>query len=196
MKASRILDDLLTVHEDLSQKIKKGKTLDRYVWIQQNVNADSVLTREFQKKFNGFYGVMRLPSQAYVVFYQIFSNYLKSTWDYNDLLKQMTKVRNNIEMSFASKIQHTKDTSLPIVDSNLLEYLGWDAPRRRTSIRSTQHDLTVELLRRLTALYRLVLKDERWLGISEAFDRIVKYEGFRFSEEKKLDTLLWQRKYA
>jgi len=197
MTQSKLMDDLYKVHNKLLQNIDKSrnKSVDKYVWIQMNVSSDEILSEEFQKKWSDFYrlNATRISKDQKKLFYSIFYEYWVNSVSITDLLQSLFDVRNGVESSFASKIQHTKNPNMPIIDSLVAKVLGWKLPREQSSSKSQIIELTENMIERLSIFYSSCFQKDQWVEISENFDRCLGVEGFKYTDVKKMDILLWQR---
>jgi len=80
----------------------------------------------FHRKFNGFYKVRRSGMKWLPVYYQIFEDLRKKrrSLDFKGVLTELWRVDGTVDASFVSKMFHTVQPSLPIIDSHVLKATG------------------------------------------------------------------------
>ncbi len=167
-----------------------ARALDPYVRIQNTFpEANIAIDEEFQRDFRRFYR-LRFPEGAH---YQQFFDYFEETRanerTFEQILDDLQNITGRVEASFASKLLHTIDTLQPIIDSRVLAFIGFSRPQNRDINRRIQRAICLHQL--LSDIYAISLADERWAQISEQFDEVLHLD-IEISEQKKLDTLIWQ----
>ena len=193
---TKLVDDLTKVKDQLLSQIQKNraKSVDKYVWIQQHVSQDKILSEEFQRVWSDFYRLnnAKLSREKKQKFYSIFGKYWQSESSYNDLITAMLDVNSNVESSFSSKIQHTKYPDMPIIDSKVVKLLEWKLPSKQITV-SAKIKETERLVERLTSFYSSCFTKDGWVEISQSFDEYLGTPDFEYTDIKKIDILLWQR---
>jgi hypothetical protein len=195
LKETELVRKLVLQKDVLLQLVQKdrAKSVDKYVWIQKNVSSTSIQTEDFQRVWSDFYRLnnAKLSKEKKQGFYEVFAKYLANDVSYIELVSEMVSVTGKVESSFSSKILHTKNPNMPIIDSNVAKELGWDLPSKKPT-QGTKIKATVQMVDRLSAYYANCFTKDGWAEVSEAFDAYLAVPEFEYTEVKKIDILLWQ----
>lgn len=193
---TKLIDDLTKVKDELLSQIQsdRAKSVDKYVWIQKHASQDTILSEEFQKVWSDFYRLnnSKLSKKKKLEFYSIFANYWHAESSYRDLITALMEVNSKVESSFSSKIQHTKYPEMPIIDSKVVQLLGWNLPSKQVTVSSKIKE-TERLIERLNSFYSSCFMKDGWSDISQSFDEYLGVQDFQYTNVKKIDILLWQR---
>ncbi|HEY0109503.1 MAG TPA: hypothetical protein VGB67_07750, partial [Fibrella sp.] len=161
--------------------------------IQDHLRASSGISLKedlaFQKRFNGYYRVSRLPKKWYEAFYNIFDNSRNSIPAYSDLLTTLYAATNRCEASFASKLLATLDPTMPVIDSVVLGILNTKIPGPSTPNRLEK----VALLHgEIGRCYKDFLKSKQGQSLISQFKATYPAESQLLTDIKMLDFILWQ----
>ena len=152
----------------------------------EKVNAKRNL--EFQKSFNNFYRIQRRRSKFYKDFYKKLEASKGKNPDFEEVLVYLWKAsgRKNVEKSFASKLVHTLNPNMPILDSVVLDHFGLGK-----EVNAGKHRLGrgVELYDALGIWYREYLESPEGKKDLEKFDKKFHHSGI--TDIKKLDFMIW-----
>lgn len=197
--ANKVLNEVLLPHFEQSYDLNARaiKELNKYVEIQSAVIDGADFDEDFRRLWTGFYklrlggksgdggaeGERRIKS-----FWGVFTEYMAADWDAEVLLKKLKDATTRVELSFATKIQHTKNPSRAKWDDMALNNLNWSKPKNLSD--------AVSKVTALNNLYCKILSSENWSMISNHFDNTVAthFPSFVFSDAQKLDYLLWKIK--
>lgn len=166
------------------------KKVDEYVWIMTHVDP---LDPVFQKKFEDFYVMGRKTATWKSGFYDIFNGYMgKPVPSFSDVLDALAKdprTAGKVEKSFASKMLHTLDPELPIIDREVLKKLKMPGfspygvwTRRRA----------IDCHRALMDWYATALADPVAIDWIDAFDKAFPAYSGTITPLKKIDFILWK----
>lgn len=197
--ANKVLDEVLLPNYQKSYDLdaKAIKELNKYVEIQSAANDRAFFDEHFKKLWGSFYK-LRLGGVSgnsgdkgksrIELFWEVFTQYMESDWDNEALLKKLKDATTRVELSFATKMQHTKDPSKAKWDSLAMQNLNWSKPQNLPD--------AVSKITALNNLYCKILSSENWGEISNHFDQTVAthFPGFVFNDAQKLDYLLWKIK--
>ena len=166
-----------------------GKMMETYRWIQEQLHRRNVSTDlEYRRKFSGYYR-MRFVSQEYRdAFFRLFER-IKNEQDpsFRTVSYSLYEIDQKHEFSFISKMLHTIDPHRPIYDSQVCEVLRLQHYQRPSFEEKLRQDETA--LARISAAYEEMASSEqiqKMLVKMDAFTR-----GYRMSDEKKYDFILW-----
>lgn len=172
--------------EKLSGPVRK------YDWIMKNIDP---LNPVFQANFKNFYVVRRRTPQWSDNFFKIFDD-VRTSWgtlgaanpcavfeDVLGRLKSNPATSKYVEKSFASKMLHTLNPSLPIIDKEVLKQLGYRNPYNSIP-------KSVQLYEELIDWYATALSDPVSIGWIDAFNNA--FPGNTYTNVKRIDFLLWQ----
>ena len=143
----------------------------------------------FQKKFNGFYRVRR-NGDWQKVYYSIMEKGKTSSISFESVLHDIYKQLGRVEFSFASKLIHTLNQDMPILDRFVLQNLGIEQVKPYwTAEKKLQHAVCV--YNEVFDWYKQALSNEKLAKKIVEFDEFFP-EYKWFSQTKKLDFFLWQ----
>jgi hypothetical protein len=156
----------------------------------QNIEKDDVL----QKRYKTFYRMNTARKDAQ--FYKGYFNLLKNARqgdivDMPTILKQLKRLSNKHEISFASKLLATVDPKLPIWDSRVRERVN---ERGDIKLKATYKntDECVEAYNSLVSWYGKFMKSNEAKMMIAEFDSHFPKE--KISAIKKVDFIFWQTK--
>ena len=110
----------------VDDKVFKG--IDKYNYIMQNIQkTDVYANQEFRKKYCAYYGLNRNTSKDFQDEYFKYMQENKSckTLDYGRVLRDLYEKTNRVDYSFSSKLLHTINPDMPILDKHLMRMLGF-----------------------------------------------------------------------
>ena len=165
------------------------KMMDTYRWLQEQLYQRNVSTDpEYRRKFSGYYK-MRFVSQEYrEAFFNLFEELKKEQApSFRMASCSLYEVDRKHEFSFISKMLHTLDPHKPIYDSQVCEVLRLQRYHRPSFEEKLQQD--EEALARISASYEEMSSSEQMKKLLAKMD--VFTQGYRISDEKKYDFILW-----
>lgn len=163
--------------------------LEKYRWIQDraricDVSTDSV----FQRRFKGFYRIRRNDAWC-SPYFRLLEDAKAEPISFADTLRILRERTSRLEASFASKLVHTVDPTLPVLDRFVLTNMGLRLPYPNVQQRERR---LVELYGELRARYRSIEASALGQKIRARFDETFPDSGV--SELKKIDLVLWQHR--
>lgn len=172
--------------DDTIPKIRPN--LDTYIWLQDNLHkCDVSKSREYQRKFNGYYRMIWVSQKWRKLFYNLFQFKKTQNPDFNlILLILFTKGGKRFEVSFSSKMAATINPSLPIIDSVVLRNLQLDPVTVHTWDKWTK---VKKLYNKIRKLYSKFLASKKGRYLVAEFKK--QYPDKKISEVKMLDFVLW-----
>lgn len=167
---------------------RKGKGVPQYISLMSKV---APLDPPFQKCFNVFYrvngGGRTVNWKA--AFYDVFdwAKTQKSLPSYEGVLKRLvsdSRIGGRVERSFASKLLHTLDPTLPVIDKWILKNTGVTKPKNKDVLDA------IRCYDELITWYAKALPDAKdWIA---AFDAAFPAYCSAITDLKKIDFILWQ----
>jgi hypothetical protein len=98
------------------------KGISQYLEIMELFpNVDVSTNRDFQRKFNGFYRIIKRPESWYREYYSSMQRWKGSKPTFDEVLEHLNKSLGKYEPSFSSKLVATLDPNQPIWDAYVLE---------------------------------------------------------------------------
>ena len=137
----------------------------------------------FQKKYNHFYRMGRRTKDFYNTYYC----YMEKIRDnknitFNEIFNYIKSNTNRNEASFSSKLLHTINNDMPILDSIVLKNLNlYNEYKSRKSNKTEIYD-------KLNSTYKELSYTHKY--IVDEFNR--KFLDIKISDIKKIDFVLWQ----
>lgn len=157
---------------------------------------DFVATADYRKAFNGFYKVRSRTSQWYDRYYSLLETQKDNPQSFAELLRELHKYDNNLEVSFASKLIATINPSEPIWDQYVIANLGlekdWEHSKKLPLEERVQFADRIYLI--IKQCYQEIIRSPEGQQCIERFDReLPKYKA-TISDVKKIDFLLWRKR--
>jgi len=167
-------------------KIEEG--LKQYLWLQSKAKASCIFheDEEFQRKYNHFYKVRRASAWRNT-FYNLMAQSKKEHLQFHEVIEALRLATGRYEVSFASKLVATLDTSMPIIDSVVLKNLNMRLPSATAPDRAAK---ICKLHKKLATCFADFLQTENGKHLVSQFN--VKYPSAKITEIKMLDLVLWQ----
>ncbi len=178
--------DLHTILE--KDSLKKG--IEQYQSIRNRLYATNITEdTEFQNDFRTFYQMRRFYSDEFARHYFLLLEQLKYTQNisFEMAMERVKHIQGTYEMSFASKLAHTINPTLPIWDSVVTKHFGVRAPYSKSKDREQACCKRYEEFKEM--MYRY-MKSEEGREIIRQFD--LKYPDSGLTDIKKIDFVLWQ----
>lgn len=163
--------------------------LEKYRWIQDRARKCDVSTDlVFQRRFKGFYRIRRNDAWCRPYF-RLLEDSKRAPIAFADALRILRERTGRLEASFASKLVHTVDPTLPVLDRFVLTNMGLRLPYANAHQRERRLN---ELYAELRARYRALEASSLGHKIRERFDEAFPDSGV--SDLKKIDLVLWQHR--
>ena len=167
-------------------KIQKG--IEQYLWLQKEVvKRNTSKDREFQRKFNDFYKVIKRPVEWYVFFYELLETNKNKKVTFGSMFKKLYKKTGKAEASFASKLVATIDPNMPIIDKVVFGHLGLRLPPAGTENRGLEIEKQYQTQHKEFVRF---LATENGKYLVKQFTK--RYPKAKITKIKMLDFVLWQ----
>ena len=173
--------------ETTIEKAMKG--INQYLEIMRlfpvtDVNSD----KEFQRKYNNFYRIIKREQQFYNVYYKLMQQLKGKDISFPKILKYLHEALGRYEPSFSSKLLHTHNPNMPIWDSNILKNIKIEPPSYDTHDRMVK---TIEVYEDIINWYKEYLNTDEAKLIIKIFDNLVNEPSI--TDLKKIDFFLWKK---
>ena len=168
-----------------------------YCYIIDTAAKDGfVATKDFRKAYNGFYRVRSRSPQWYDHYYSLLEDQKHNPRSFYELLEELHKDDGNLEVSFASKLIATIDTSKPIWDQYVVANLGlrkeWDKSQKLPFEERIQ--LADSIYSKIQQCYQEIISSPDGQQCIDLFNReLPKYKD-TISDIKKIDFFLWSKR--
>jgi len=163
-----------------SFKLEQYKYIMTQLW-HVNVSLD----KDYQTKFNGFYGVRRNAEWRHH-FYDLFERCKKEDLTFSDIITNLYEKTGNIEPSFSSKMYATVHADRAIWDQHVLKNLGF----KLTGQGKERLQNAIALYAKIERWYVEFLKTQNAKDCIAVFDEVIpSYQWI--SDTKKIDFFLW-----
>lgn len=171
--------------EQALPKVQPGLT--KYCWLQEHLDKfDVAVSREFQKRYNGFYRVRRsVLWQA--PYFALLESAKRAPITFEAALSQLFDATGQVEASFASKLVATLDPSLPVIDKFVLAQAGLTLPRAKAADRQAT---IVDVYAQLTTKLHHFAQSPTGKTLLTRFQAV--YPQSKLSTIKMIDLVLWQ----
>ena len=144
---------------------------------------------EFQRTFNGFYGITPWrDSDWQSAYYKLLQTCKGNPVSFRDSILNLQNATGCFEASFASKLVATVDPFRPVWDKYVLKNVGLRAPNAKSPDRTEE---AVRVYDSLQNWYLRFLKSDSGKNLIGIFNT-VHDEYYRFTDQKKADLVLWQ----
>ena len=169
-----------------SRKSGMNKYKDIMTQFHENINiADS---REFQKKFNGFYRIRRDQTWQKAYYDYFDANKKNKNITFDEILNYMYEKTSRCEASFCSKMLHTINPDMPIWDKFVLKNLD-------IKIGNTKNNKSESIKSHYKEIIDWFDKELKKESTKKEIKKFRKhYPGFDFSDVKILDFFLWNKR--
>ena len=168
-----------------------------YCYLVECASKDNfAATADYRKAYNGFYKVRSRTPQWYDLYYSLLEEQKDNPRSFAELLRKLHKYDGNLEVSFASKLIATIDTSKPIWDQYVVANLDlkkeWEQARKLALEERTQ--LADSIYSKIQLCYQETIHSPEGQQCIDRFDReLPKYKNI-ISDTKKIDFFLWSKR--
>ena len=193
MDTNSLISSLVRSQTEIMQKLRFGGHFEDYRFIQEAFRQRNIGT-EFQKRFCRFYVLDGAGGMAVAQKEEFFALLSAGENDLLTILRTLYEVpgygnRHRLFLSFASKLLHTLDTSLPIYDTNVASVLGLKKPTYTGNIEDRIRD-RVAIYNELREKFGVLLSHPAiWAYLEEVRRTLGLFPDV--SDAKVLDSLLW-----
>lgn len=164
-----------------------------YDYLQKHLkNLDD---KEYQRRFKVFWrlNAARLSELFCDHYFNILKDVSSKKTNITDVCKRLHEVkthknRQSLQFSFASKLIHMTDTSMPIYDSMIADFYFYAEPNRNKSLKDRIHDLAT-FHEFLTKEYNRIINNGLLRDAIRAFRDELKPQ--MFTGHKVIDSLIW-----
>jgi len=174
----------------ISEAIARArKGISQYLEIMTLFPAVEVASdRDFQRKFNAFYGIRQRPKEWYRKYFHLMQLLKGSKPSFNDVLDQLSLAMGRYEPSFSSKLVATLDPDQPIWDVFVLKNTHAKVPSYSSHNKIEQAKAAYAGIQKW---YQEFLASDKGKLVVNVFDRMVPEHG-KITNLKKVDFVLWQ----
>ena len=157
----------------------------------------SELTEDYKRDYRSFWGMNRamFSPEFYDAYFNLLAEGLRQgerrSLDIREVLKRLYDAPNNrkaLQFSFATKLLHTIDPTLPVYDRMVAYFYFLDLPKTSQTL-SNRIDALAGLHRLLVQEYARVREEGLLAPALAAFREA--YQPKHFTDEKIIDTLIW-----
>lgn len=149
-------------------------------------SCDFSKDKEFQKSFNGYYLAGPKDQLWYETFYKLFQEARMNNYTFEDVLFKFYKETGRVELSFCSKMIHTLNPTMPIIDQYILWKFGFNT---KTDFKNNP-ELAILVYEDICEQYKNHMDDNAVVDVLNRFDN--DFPEFSDIEKiKKLDTIFW-----
>ncbi len=190
-KLQRAYSHINANNHELVAQIKPNH-VEEYEWLIQNHKRAG--DYDYQHRYKSYWGMHRIGFSS--EYYREYFRYLLDERCFDIQVKELaytlyeTPVRNDVQMvqfCFCSKLCHMNNHKLPIYDSNVYKFYGFNPPT--TGLPSDRIDKMDAFYQFLIEEYKSIL-DEKTLGPSiHAFRN--RFDADCFTDIKVIDSLIW-----
>lgn len=173
---------------------KRISDVNLYFDIQKSYNTNS-LDALFEKKFKQFYrmNTAGLTQKHFEVYFEFLRNKEKNL---KTILKKLYNIktlsgRNSLQFSFATKLLHTLDTSLPIYDKHVGLFFSIPTPNDTTLSLADRLEKRFEMFNKLSKDFANLLSDKQIYSKVKNCRKEFDWSGAMISDAKVLDFMLW-----
>ena len=142
---------------------------------------------DFRRAFNGFYRVRRSAQTWQPQFFALMARAKAQNFDFPRTLSELFAATGRVEASFASKLYATLHPNAPVIDSVVLENLGFKLPSATDPNRQAK---VVGIHAALTNTFAGLLATAEGKYLIASFRTT--YPKAAVKDEKALDLVLWQ----
>jgi len=185
--------------EEINSALRKiEKSLDTYIWLQNNLHkCDVSEDKIYQRKFTGFYKIRRDKAwlEKFYDLLQVKKKFKNTTFSLMLFILfarfyKNGKLLKKIEASFASKFVATINPHLPIIDKYVLKNIGLRLPASYEGTKLQRLNKTIVLYEEISKIYSEFLASKDGKYLIAQFKK--KYPNKKISKVKMLDFVLWQ----
>ena len=165
------------------------KMMETYRWLQEELYRRNVaVDQEYRRKFSGYYR-MRFVSQEYRdAFFSVFEKIKNEPeTSFQDVSYCLYGVDQKHEFSFISKMLHTINPHKPIFDSQVCEVLQLHRTYQSSLEGKVRQD--EDALSNIAKVYSEIRTSAEVRKILAQMDDFT--PGYRMTDEKKMDFILW-----
>lgn len=172
---------------DALNRAKNGIT--QYLNLMEELYSTDVSTdKDFQRKYNAFYGVIKRKQEWYCVYFCLLERYKYGRPDFALILDEIRKALDKYEPSFSSKLLATINPWKPVWDKYVLKNTGHRPPLYTSK---NKFEKAKDAYHSIERWYeRFMSSDEARNWISLFNQHISEY--YKITDIKKIDFILWQ----
>lgn len=112
--------DIAKIESILASSDKLVTGMKKYTYIMGNLHRTDVSAdRDFQRTFNSFFVMRSRKREYYALFYQLLEQKKDCAISFAEALDTLKRAEGRLETSFASKLAHVINPTLPIWDYNV-----------------------------------------------------------------------------
>lgn len=178
--------------KDYDKKKDYVKQYDRLI-----EGRKSKLAEDYKRDYRSFWVMNRavFSPEFYDAFFNLLAEGLRQgerrSFDIREVLQRLYDAPNNrksLQFSFATKLLHTIDPTLPVYDLMIAYFYFLDLPKTSLAL-SDRIDALADLHSFLIREYARVLRENLLTPAISAFRET--YQPKHFTDEKIIDTLIW-----
>lgn len=192
-KDKRILID---PNEMLGICLKKAFRLDDYIRIIRYVDNNEFDNPSFRKLFNSYFKVSQQNNKWYNRYYELMSEQRKKNRNIGEIIEELHKISNRIDVSFASKLIAIIDRDNPIWDKYVLRNLGldkdWKAYKNKPY--EERKNKAVKIYSQIKDYYTDFLNTDEGNAVINQFKNALSEYKNKISDVKIIDFILWSKR--
>lgn len=171
----------------IQHQLEQALGLPTYRKIMDNVNPSN---EDFRKMFDGFYKIRR-DEEWRLCYYRIFEEMLndRANASFENIIRAIQDATKCCEASFASKMLATINPNKPILDSNVLKFLGLHLADSGTEL-TNRVDNAIRIYTLIEKRYAEILSSLEGQKCIVLFNKTFP-DYSDISDVKKIDCFLW-----
>lgn len=173
--------------------------IDKYEYIMKKINEVNVYENmNFRKTYCTYYGLNRNTSKEYQDKYFAYmeKNKSRTSITYEEALVDLRELTNRVDYSFTSKLLHTINPNMPILDKHLMRLLGFplkEIGKNRLSYYVKIHKIVADEYEQIKNNFSNGNENTKIYNALKWFDEAFpKYK--ELSVSKKIDSILFRMK--
>lgn len=162
--------------------------LPTYEWLLRNMG--DAASKHYRDKYRKYWamGPARLGGEFDESYFTLLSSADARTRPLSNILAELNKSAGSLQFSFATKLRHMGNPSLPIYDSRVAQFYFFQMPKPEADWQ-TRVKGCVDFYDFLIREYARVLKEGLLTRAIQEFQRLLKPQGL--TDEKTIDFLIW-----
>ncbi len=178
--------------EDVNEVIRSKEMhagVEKYLNVMQLYRSSENLSNDslFRKKYTGFYRMGKKAQLWYDTYFEYMDKLKQNKIiTFDEIFDYLFEMFNKKESSFSSKLLHTVNNDMPILDKNVLINLGLYKKFLNKNYSKK------EIYKEIQIKYNELLQDSKINIILEIFDNEFSDVKDQISKTKKLDFILWK----
>lgn len=181
-------ENYFTINADeiMHQRLVTSMGLDKYAVIMKTIQEKNIAEDiEFQRVFNGFYGIRR-NAEWRRHYYDTFEKLKNTQTTFEEILKKINEFSKSIEASFSSKMYATLYPDKPVWDQYILKNLRLRMPESGED----RLEIAIDLYDKIERWYKGFLQTGNAQECLKIFDEMLPEYSW-ITDIKKFDFYIW-----